>query len=194
MAAELTLILISTVLVNNFVLSKMLGLCPFIGVTKNVENSMGMGMAVIFVIFLASISGWVVNTFVLVPFNITFLRTVVFILLIASLVQLVETVMRKSFPALYKALGIYLPLITTNCVVLGAVILIMNKEYGFFQMITYGIGVPVGFYVALFIISHIREQLAMAKIAKPFQGAPITLITTGLLALAFMGFSGLVRE
>lgn len=194
MAAELTLILISTVLVNNFVLSKMLGLCPFIGVTKNVENSMGMGMAVIFVIFLASISGWVVNTFVLVPFNITFLRTVVFILLIAALVQFVETVMRKSFPALYKALGIYLPLITTNCVVLGAVILIMNKEYGFFQMITYGIGVPVGFYVALFIISHIREQLAMAKIAKPFQGAPITLITTGLLALAFMGFSGLVRE
>lgn len=194
MAAELTLILISTVLVNNFVLSKMLGLCPFIGVTKNVENSMGMGMAVIFVIFLASISGWVVNTFVLVPFNITFLRTVVFILLIAALVQLVETVMRKSFPALYKALGIYLPLITTNCVVLGSVILIMNKEYGFFQMITYGIGVPVGFYVALFIISHIREQLAMAKIAKPLQGAPITLITTGLLALAFMGFSGLVRE
>lgn len=194
MAAELTLILISTVLVNNFVLSKMLGLCPFIGVTKNVENSMGMGMAVIFVIFLASISGWVVNTFVLVPFNITFLRTVVFILLIASLVQLVETVMRKSFPALYKALGIYLPLITTNCIVLGAVILVANKEYGFFQMITYGIGVPVGFYVALFIISHIREQLAMAKIAKPFQGAPITLITTGLLALAFMGFSGLVRE
>ncbi|MEK6813563.1 MAG: RnfABCDGE type electron transport complex subunit A [Nitrospirota bacterium] len=194
MAAELTLILISTVLVNNFVLSKMLGLCPFIGVTKNVENSMGMGMAVIFVIFLASISGWVVNTFVLVPFNITFLRTVVFILLIAALVQLVETVMRKSFPALYKALGIYLPLITTNCVVLGSVILIMKKEYGFFQMITYGIGVPVGFYVALFIISHIREQLAMAKIAKPLQGAPITLITTGLLALAFMGFSGLVRE
>lgn len=194
MAAELTLILISTVLVNNFVLSKMLGLCPFIGVTKNVENSMGMGMAVVFVIFLASVSGWVVNTFVLVPFNITFLRTVVFILLIASLVQLVETVMRKSFPALYKALGIYLPLITTNCIVLGAVILVANKEYGFFQMITYGIGVPVGFYVALFIISHIREQLAMAKIAKPFQGAPITLITTGLLALAFMGFSGLVRE
>lgn len=194
MAAELVLILLSTVLVNNFVLSKMLGLCPFIGVTKNVENSMGMGMAVIFVIFLASVSGWLVNTFVLVPFNITFLRTIVFILLIAALVQLVETVMRKSFPALYKALGIYLPLITTNCVVLGSVILIMNKEYGFFQMITYGIGVPVGFYVALFIISHIREQLAMAKIAKPLQGAPITLITTGLLALAFMGFSGLVRE
>lgn len=194
MAAELALMLISTVIVNNFVLTKMLGLCPFIGVTKNVENAMGMGMATIFVIFLASVSGWVANTFILVPFNITFLRTVVFILQIAALVQLVETVMRKSFPALYKALGIYLPLITTNCVVLGAVILIMNKEYGFFQMITYGIGVPVGFYVALFIISHIREHLAMAKIAKPLQGAPITLITTGLLALAFMGFSGLVRE
>ena len=194
MAAELALIVLSTVLVNNFVLSKMLGLCPFVGVTKNVENSMGMGMAVIFVIFLASVSGWFVNKFVLVPFNITFLRTVVFILLIAALVQLVETVMRKSFPALYKALGIYLPLITTNCVVLGAVILIMNREYGFFQTITYGIGVPVGFYLALFIISHIREQLAMARIPKPFQGAAITLITTGLLALAFMGFSGLVRE
>ncbi len=194
MATELILILLSTVLVNNFVLSKMLGLCPFIGVTKNVENSMGMGMAVIFVIFLSSVSGWFVNTFVLVPFNITFLRTIVFILLIAALVQLVETVMRKSFPALYKALGIYLPLITTNCVVLGAVILIMNKEYGFFQMITYGIGVPVGFYAALFIISHIREHLATARIPKPFQGAAITLITTGLLALAFMGFSGLVRE
>ena len=194
MAAELTLILISTVLVNNFVLSKMLGLCPFIGVTKNVENSMGMGMAVIFVIFLASISRLGREHVRPGPLQHHLLRTVVFILLIAALVQLVETVMRKSFPALYKALGIYLPLITTNCVVLGSVILIMKKEYGFFQMITYGIGVPVGFYVALFIISHIREQLAMAKIAKPLQGAPITLITTGLLALAFMGFSGLVRE
>ncbi|MBI5378703.1 MAG: electron transport complex subunit RsxA [Nitrospirae bacterium] len=191
---DLMLLFIGTVLVNNFVLAKMLGLCPFVGVSRSVENSIGMGMAVVFVIFLASVSGWFMDRYVLTPYGITYLRTLVFILLIAALVQLVETVMRKSFPALYRALGIYLPLITTNCVVLGTVILIMNKRFSLVEMLIYGLGSPIGFYVALFLISSIREQLALAKIPRAFQGAGIALITTGILALAFMGFSGMVRE
>jgi electron transport complex protein RnfA len=185
---------ISTLLVNNFVFAKMLGLCPFLGVTKKVENSVGMGLAVIFVIVLSAIAAWTVDRLVLVPMGLTYLRTIVFILAIAALVQFVEMFIQKVSPPLYRALGIYIPLITTNCVVLGVVILIANREFDFLQMLVYGIGAPIGFYMALFMLATIREQLALAQIPRPFQGAAISLITCGLLALAFMGFSGMVRE
>ncbi|MFI5303436.1 MAG: electron transport complex subunit RsxA [Nitrospiria bacterium] len=191
---ELLLLFISTLVVNNYVLTKILGLCPFLGVTKKVENSVGMGLATMFVITVASLIAWFVDVYILTPLQITYLRTVIFILIIAALVQLSETIMEKTTPALYQSLGIYLPLITTNCAVLAVPLLIMNKGYNFWETLVYAIGAPAGFYLALMIISMIRENLAFAKIPRVFQGAAISLITTGILALAFMGFSGLIRE
>jgi Na+-translocating ferredoxin:NAD+ oxidoreductase subunit A len=191
---ELMGLFISTLFVNNFVFAKMLGLCPFLGVSKKVDNAIGMGMAVIFVITLASIAGWTVDTFVLVPLGVTYLRTIVFILTIGSLVAFVEMFIQKVSPPLYKALGIYIPLITTNCIVLGVVILIANRGFGLLQMLVYAIGAPLGFYIALFMLSSMNEQLALAKVPKAFQGAALSLICCGILALAFMGFTGLVRE
>ncbi|HLB94662.1 MAG TPA: electron transport complex subunit RsxA [Nitrospiria bacterium] len=191
---ELMGLFISTLFVNNFVFAKMLGLCPFLGVTKKIDNAMGMGLAVIFVITLASIAGWTLDRYLLVPLGVTYLRTIVFILSIAVLVQFVEMAIQKTSPPLYQALGIYIPLITTNCVVLGVVILIANRGFGLLQMLVYAIGAPVGFYIALFMLANINEQLALAKVPRPFRGAAISLVTCGILALAFMGFSGLVRE
>ena len=191
---ELMGLFVSTLFVNNFVFAKMLGLCPFLGVTKKIDNAMGMGLAVIFVITLASIAGWILDVLLLIPMGVTYLRTIVFILAIAVLVQFVEMVIQKTSPPLYQALGIYLPLITTNCVVLGVVILIANRGFDLFQMLVYAIGAPIGFYIALFMIANINEQLALAKVPRPFQGAAISLVCCGILALAFMGFTGLVRE
>ncbi len=191
---QLLAIFFSTMIINNFVLAKMLGLCPFLGITKKLETSLGMGMAVTFVIALAGVISWSIDRLILYPFSIIYLRTIVYILVIAALVQLVEMVMKKASPLLYQALGIYLPLITTNCVVLGVVLLILNKGYNFMEMLVYSVGAPVGFTLALLIMAGIRENLALARVPKPFQGVPIALITTGILALAFLGFSGMIRE
>jgi electron transport complex protein RnfA len=191
---ELMGLFISTLVVNNFVFAKMLGLCPFLGVTKKIDNAMGMGLAVIFVIVLASIAGWVIDLLILVPLGVTYLRTIVFILSIAALVQFVEMAIQKTSPPLYQALGIYIPLITTNCVVLGVVILIANRGFDLLEMLVYAVGAPIGFYVALFVLANINEQLALAKVPSPFRGAAISLVCCGILALAFMGFTGMVRE
>jgi Na+-translocating ferredoxin:NAD+ oxidoreductase subunit A len=191
---ELMGLFISTLFVNNFVFAKMLGLCPFLGVSKKVDNAIGMGLAVIFVITTASIAGWIMDNFVLVPLGITYLRTIVFILTIGALVQFLEMFIQKVSPPLYKALGIYIPLITTNCVVLGVVILIANRGFTLLEMLVYAIGAPIGFYMALFMLSSMNEQLALAKVPKPFQGAALALVCCGILSLAFMGFTGLVRE
>lgn len=190
---EILLILISTIFVTNFVLARFLGICPFLGVSSRIETSMGMGMAVIFVMTLASLSAWLIEKFVLQPFNLVYLRTIVFILIIATLVQFAEMVIRKTSPALFNALGIYLPLITTNCAVLGVGLLVVQKEMDFFPMLFFGAGAAVGFTIALLLMAGIREQTFYAPIPKIFQGTPIGLITAGLMSLAFLGFAGLVR-
>lgn len=193
MLQDLVLLFISVVFINNFVLAKMLGLCPFFGISKNLGTSIGMGYAVIFVITTATIISWILDGLILTPFGITYLRTITFILVIGIFVQFSEVVLKKVSPTLYQSLGMYLPLITTNCVVLGAVLLVVQRGFDFFRMLTYGIAAPVGFTLALIILASLREQLAMAKVPKAFQGAPIAIISCGILALAFMGFSGLVR-
>lgn len=190
---DLLLIIISSVLVNNFVLSRFLGICPFLGVSRRVETALGMGMAVIFVISISTTVTWVLYSFVLIPLELEYLKTIVFILVIAALVQLVEMVIQKTSPVLYQALGIYLPLITTNCAVLGATILVIQKEYDFLEMLVFGIGAPTGFTLALFLFAGMREQLALARVPKALQGTAIGLITAGLLSLAFMGFANLVK-
>ncbi|MDI6786059.1 MAG: electron transport complex subunit RsxA [bacterium] len=190
---ELVLMFIGAVLVNNFVLVRFLGICPFLGVSKKVDTAIGMGMAVIFVVTMSSIVTWLVQKYILVPYNIGFLQTIVFILIIASLVQLVEIVMEKSAPALYEALGVFLPLIATNCAILGLAILNIQNSYNFIESIIFAIGGSIGFTLALVLMAGIRERLALASVPKPLQGASISLITAGLLSLAFMGFSGLVK-
>ncbi|HZX48986.1 MAG TPA: electron transport complex subunit RsxA [Nitrospirota bacterium] len=190
---EIILILISTIFVTNFVLARFLGICPFLGVSAKIETSIGMGMAVVFVITLAALCSWLIEKFVLVPFDIVYLRTIVFILVIATLVQFVEMVIRKTSPALYNALGIFLPLITTNCAVLGVALLVVQKEMDFFPMLFFAVGASVGFTVALLLMAGIREQIIHAKIPKVLQGTPISLVTAGLMALAFLGFAGLVK-
>lgn len=190
---EILLILVSTIFVTNFVLARFLGICPFLGVSSRIETSIGMGMAVVFVITLAALCSWLIEKFVLVPFDIVYLRTIVFILVIATLVQFVEMVIRKTSPALYNALGIFLPLITTNCAVLGVALLVVQKEMDFFPMLFFAVGASVGFTVALLLMAGIREQTVHARIPKVLQGTPISLITAGLMALAFLGFAGLVK-
>ena len=190
---EIILILISTIFVTNFVLARFLGICPFLGVSAKIETSIGMGMAVVFVITLAALCSWLIEKFVLVPFDIVYLRTIVFILVIATLVQFVEMVIRKTSPALYNALGIFLPLITTNCAVLGVALLVVQKEMDFFPMLFFAVGASVGFTVALLLMAGIREQIVHARIPKVLQGTPISLVTAGLMALAFLGFAGLVK-
>ena len=190
---DIILILVSTIFVSNFVLARFLGICPFLGVSSKIETSIGMGMAVIFVITLAALSAWSIEKLILVPFDLVYLRTIVFILVIATLVQFVEMVVRKTSPALYNALGIYLPLITTNCAVLGVALLVVQKEMDFFQTFFFGFGASTGFTVALLLMAGIREQTAYAKIPEAFRGTPIGLITAGLMSLAFLGFAGLVR-
>ena len=190
---ELIVIFISAALVNNFVLARFLGICPFLGVSKKTDTAFGMGMAVIFVMVLASTGTYTVYYFVLVPLHLGFLQIVSFILIIAALVQLVETFLRKSVPALYKALGIYLPLITTNCAILGIALLNVIKQHNFIECLIFSVGAGIGFTIALIIMSGIRERLEFADIPGPLRGTPIALIIAGLLSIVFLGFTGLVK-
>ncbi len=189
---ELLLIMISSSLVSNVVLSQFLGLCPFLGVSKKVETAAGMGAAVIFVITLASAVAGVVYKFVLVPLDITYLQTIVFILVIAALVQFVEMFLKKYMVSLYQALGVYLPLITTNCAVLGVALTNVQRDYGILTGTVNGFATAVGFTIAIVILAGIREKMEYNDIPESFRGMPITLITAGLMAIAFCGFSGLL--
>lgn len=189
---ELLIILVSAALVNNVVLSQFLGLCPFLGVSKKVDTSIGMGGAVIFVMTIASAVTSIIYTQVLMRFHLEYLQTIVFILVIAALVQFVEIVLKKVMPALYQALGVYLPLITTNCAVLGIAIINVQKEYGIFTSIINGFGTAAGFTIAIVILAGIRERNEHNDVPKTFQGSPILLITAGLMAMAFVGFSGVL--
>ncbi|MDH5526370.1 MAG: electron transport complex subunit RsxA [Nitrospirota bacterium] len=193
MAGELALIALSAMLVNNFVLARFLGVCPFLGVSRKMDSAIGMSFAVLFVMTVASVVTWLVQRLVLVPFNLEYLRTITFILVIASLVQLVEMVVQKTSPVLYQALGIFLPLITTNCAILGVALLVVQKDYGFLQTLTFAVAASAGFGLAMVLLAGLRESLALAAIPRAFQGNAIVLVTAGILSLAFMGFSGLVR-
>ena len=188
---EIILIAISAVLVENFVLSKFLGICPFLGVSKKSSTALGMGGAVIFVMVLSSAATWAVNEYLLKPFDLVYMQTIAFILVIAALVQFVETVLKKLLPALYKALGIYLPLITTNCAVLGSALLNMERNYTFLQAVVFGFSAAVGFTLALILFSGVRERMETNDIPVAFQGLPITLIAAALVSVAFIGFTGL---
>lgn len=191
---EYALILVGTVLVNNFVLVKFLGLCPFMGVSKKLETATGMGLATTFVMTLSSVISWVVNQYVLEPLDIGYLRTISFILVIAAVVQFTETVMRKTSPMLYQVLGIFLPLITTNCAVLGVALLNQQAAHTLVESALYGFGAAIGFSLVLALFAAIRERVAVADVPEPFQGSAIALITAGLMSLAFMGFAGLVAK
>jgi len=191
---EYALILVGTVLVNNFVLVKFLGLCPFMGVSRKLETATGMGLATAFVLTLSSVTAWLVNTYLLVPLGIEYLRTIAFILVIAAVVQFTETVMHKTSPMLYQVLGIFLPLITTNCAVLGVALLNLQEQRTFVESALYGFGAAVGFSLVLALFAAIRERVDVADVPAPFQGSAIALITAGLMSLAFMGFTGLVTS
>ncbi|SIS99593.1 electron transport complex subunit RsxA [Neptunomonas antarctica] len=190
---DFLLILISTVLVNNFVLVQFLGLCPFMGVSNKLETAMGMSLATTFVLTLSSVCSYLVYTYLLIPFELDYLKTISFILVIAVVVQFTEMVVKKTSPLLHKVLGIFLPLITTNCAVLGVALLNIKKQNGFMESIFYGFGGAVGFSLALILFSAIRERIAVADVPTPFRGAAIGMITAGLMSLAFMGFTGLVK-
>lgn len=185
-------ILVSSILVNNFILSRFLGICPFLGVSKKVETAVGMGMAVTFVMTVAGIFTYFIHYQILVRFGWEYLQTVVFILVIASLVQLVEIILQKMSPTLYQALGVFLPLITTNCAVLGLALLNIQYEYNLVQTIFHSIGAAVGFSLAIVLYAGIREKLELSDVPLPFQGFPIALITASLMSIAFLGFTGLV--
>ena len=189
---DLLLIFLGSMLVSNVVLSQFLGICPFLGVSKKVETAAGMGAAVVFVITLASIIASALYSLVLKPFNITYLQTIVFILVIAALVQFVEMVLKKMMPALYASLGVFLPLITTNCAVLGVALTNVQKEYNFVESIVNGLGTAAGFTVAIVLLAGIRERIENNDIPESFKGSPIVLITSGLMAIAFCGFAGLI--
>ena len=184
-------ILISAVLTENFILVKFYGICPFMGVSKKIDTAFGMGMAVTFVMALAAAATWAVNAFLLVPFELQYMQTVAFILVIASIVQVVEMFLKKSVPALYQALGIFLPLITTNCAVLGVALVNVQKGYDFLQSIINGVAGGIGFTIAIVLFASLRERVDKADCPAAFKGYPLTLIAAGLLAMAFMGFSGL---
>ncbi|MBI5888218.1 MAG: electron transport complex subunit RsxA [Deltaproteobacteria bacterium] len=190
---KLIMIFISAALINNFVLTYFLGICPFVGVSNKIENALNMGLATTFVMTLTAAVTWPIYTYILVRFNVPFLEYVAFIIAIAALVQLVEMYIRKSSPALYRALGIYLPLITTNCAVLGLALFMVLREYNFVESIIFGFATGAGFTLAIVMMSGIREELEFADIPKPFQGISVTLIIAGMMALAFMGFAGLMR-
>ena len=189
---ELLIILVSSAIVNNVVLSQFLGLCPFLGVSKSVETAAGMGGAIIFVITLSSFVTGIIYNAILVPTNLTYLQTIVFILLIAALVQFVEMFLKKYMKSLYQALGVFLPLITTNCAVLGSALTNVQKEYNFIFSVANGFGTAVGFTIAIVLLASIRESIEDNDIPFNFKGSPIVLITSGLMAIAFMGFSGLI--
>lgn len=184
------MIFVSAVFVNNIILSQFLGICPFLGVSKKIDTSLGMSAAVAFVLTLATIVTWLVQHYVLDPTGLGYLQTIAFILVIASLVQMVEIVLKKVSPALYQALGIFLPLITTNCAVLGVAILVIQKDFSLLQSVVYAFSTAIGFSVALTVFAGMREQLQLAKVPQGMQGMPIVMLSAGLLSLAFMGFSG----
>ncbi|MEY8386964.1 electron transport complex subunit RsxA [Oscillospiraceae bacterium 38-13] len=190
--SKLLAITLGAILANNFIFSQFLGICPFLGVSKKVDTAVGMGFAVTFVMGLASAITWAVNKFILVPLELEYMQTVAFILVIASLVQFIEMFLQKSMPSLYTALGVYLPLITTNCAVLGVALLNIQEGYNFIESVVYGITGGIGFLVAIVLFASIRERLVFAEYPKSFEGFPVALVTAGLMALAFMGFSGLV--
>jgi len=190
---EYALILVSTVLVNNFVLTKFLGLCPFLGVSRKLETATGMALATTFVLTLSSVCSYLANAYLLAPLGLEYLRTITFILVIAAVVQFTEMVIHKSSPLLYKVLGIFLPLITTNCAVLGVALLNVQQEAGFVRSALYGFGASIGFSMVLILFAAMRERITVADVPVPFRGSSIALITAGLMAMAFMGFSGLVR-
>lgn len=187
---EYILIFISAIFVNNIILSQFLGICPFLGVSKKVDTALGMGAAVAFVLTLATIVTYLLQVYVLNPFGLQYLQTLSFILVIAALVQMVEIVLKKVSPALYQALGIFLPLITTNCAVLGVAILVIQKDFSLVQSIVYAFATAIGFALAMVVFAGLREQLSLVRIPKGMQGMAIVLVTAGLLSLAFMGFSG----
>ena len=189
---EYILIFISAIFVNNIVLSQFLGICPFLGVSKKVETAMGMSAAVAFVLTIATIVTFLIQKFVLDVFGLGYLQTITFILVIAGLVQMVEIVLKKVSPALYQALGIFLPLITTNCAVLGVAILLVQKEYNLAESVVFSAATAIGFTLALVLFAGLREKLEITDVPKAFKGVPIALIVAGILAMAFMGFSGLV--
>ena len=185
-------IIIGAIFVNNVVLAQFLGICPFLGVSSKVETSIGMGAAVTFVMALSGIVTWLIQNYILVPLGIEYMQTIVFILVIASLVQMVEIVLKKVSPSLYQALGIFLPLITTNCAVLGVAIAMIQKEFSLLQGVVFNVATALGFALALVIFAGLRERIEFEEAPKAFQGVPIALITASILAMAFMGFSGLV--
>lgn len=191
-AITLFAIIIGAIFVNNVVLSQFLGICPFLGVSSKVETSAGMGMAVTFVMALATVVTWALQNFILVPFGIEYMQTIVFILVIAALVQMVEIVLKKVSPALYQALGIFLPLITTNCAVLGVAIIAVQKDFDLLTSVVYSTSIAVGFALALILFAGIRERLEVEDVPQGMRGVPIALITAGLLAMAFMGFANVV--
>jgi len=191
--SDYALILVSTVLVNNFVLVKFLGLCPFMGVSRKLETATGMGLATTFVLTLSAICSYLVNAYLLEPAGLGYLRTIAFILVIAVVVQFTEMVVHKTSPLLYQLLGIFLPLITTNCAVLGVALLNTQAQHGLIESAVYGFGAAAGFSLVMVLFAAMRERIAVADVPRPFRGASIALVTAGLMSLAFMGFSGLVR-
>lgn len=192
MLSEFSVLLVGAILINNFVLVQFLGLCPFMGVSNKLETAIGMSAATTFVLTLASICSYLTYTYLLIPLDLAYLRTIAFILVIAVVVQFTEMVVHKTSPLLYKVLGIFLPLITTNCAVLGVALLNINKQHSFVESALYGFGAAVGFSLVLILFSAMRERLAVADVPQPFQGSAIGMITAGLMSLAFMGFAGLV--
>ena len=191
---EMLIILFSAILVDNFVLSKFLGICPFLGVSKNLKTAMGMSMAVIFVMVLATAITWPVFYLLLAPYDLGYLQTIIFILVIAALVQLIETFLKKTLPPLYQALGIYLPLITTNCAILGVAILNIDQAYGFGESMINSLGAGLGFMLALFLFSGVRSKVDHADVPRFFKGLPITLVSAALVSIAFFGFKGLIEN
>ena len=191
---EYALILISTVLVNNFVLVKFLGICPFMGVSRKLETAIGMGLATTFVLTLSAVCSYLVDEYLLIPLGLEYLRTIAFILVIAVVVQFTEMVMHKTSPVLYQLLGIFLPLITTNCAVLGVALLNVQEKHGFVESALYGFGAAVGFSLVLVLFAAVRERVTVSDVPQPFQGNAIALITAGLMSIAFMGFAGLVSN
>jgi len=190
---EFLLILVSTVLVNNFVLVQFLGLCPFMSASRKVETATGMALATTFVLTLSSVSSYLVYKFVLLPLNLEYLQLIAFILVIAAVVQFTEMVVHKTSPLLYQVLGIFLPLITTNCAVLGVALLNTQKQHTFLESAFYGFGAAIGFSLVMILFASLRERIAVGDVPKPFRGAAISLITAGLMSMAFMGFSGLIK-
>lgn len=190
---EILAILISAILINNFVLHYFLGICPFLGVSKKIDSALSMGLAVTFVMTITAVFTWIINHWILIPYGLDYLQIVSFILVIASLVQLVEMFIRKASPPLYQALGIFLPLITTNCAIMGLALLAALKNYNFLESVIFGVGSGLGFTLAIILMAGIREQLDLADVPEPLKGAGISLIVAGIMALAFLGFSGMIK-